>query len=460
MALTPSDLKDLVSKQLFPAFRSERDRLDKIDTWLRWDHDSPFMPRERTKEYKQLADRAQTPWGSLIVTSVAQAMYVDGYRSQSETENSQAWNWWQINGMDSRQIAIHRAMLGYGLAYTTVLPGVDDFGEKMPVIKGISPRRMITFYDEPERDDWPHFALSASPAKVNGSKGWALKVYDDANVYYLNSDASGSSFDYIEYREHNLGLCPVVRYANQLDLEGRTPGEVEPFIPILARIDQTTFDRLIVQRFASWVVRTVAGMSRDETLKATGETAEQARLRLKIEDLLVAEDKDTKFGSLPATDLGGFINAVEADIRQLAAASQTPAHEMLGQMANLSAEALAAARASLSGKVEERKMPTGESHEQTLRLASFVMGDVDGARDRSAQVRWRDTEIRSFSQAADALGKIAQMLGVPVEALWERIPGVTQQDVESWKALAAEGDSLLQLSSLLTKQTADVPIAG
>src|SRR5690606_41700547 len=56
-------------------------------------------------------------------------------------------------------------------------------------------------------------------------------------------------------------VCPVVRFANQLDLEGRTPGEVEPFIPIMGRIDQTTFDRLLIQRHASWKVRTVSGMT-------------------------------------------------------------------------------------------------------------------------------------------------------------------------------------------------------
>ena len=455
MPLNQRDLKARISGQLWPAFEAERKRLDKIDKWLRWDHDSPHSPRQATREYKNLADRAQTPWGSLIVTSVAQALYVDGYRPDKATDNAEAWNWWQINGMDSRQIAIHRAALGYGLSYVTVLPGRDEFGNKMPAMRGISPRRMITFYNEPEHDDWPAYAFQGTPAKVNGSMGWALKVYDDSSVYYLNADSAGNALEYIETREHNLGICPVVRYANQMDLEGRAPGEIEPFIPILARIDQTTFDRLVVQRFASWVVRTIAGMAKPDS----DEEAAAKRIQLLVEDLLVAEDPDTKFGSLPATPLDGFINAAEADIRILAAASQTPAHEMLGQMANLSAEALAAARASLTAKVEERRYTFGESHERVLRTAAFVMGDTEAAQDRSAQVRWRDTEIRSLAQAADALGKLAQMLGVPVELLWEKIPGFTQQDVEAAKALVLEGDSIAKLTGLLDKQV-DVPLAS
>lgn len=445
MSLGQKAVLQLVKEQLFPAFDAERKRLNKIDKWLRWDHDEPEMPKKATREYKSLSARSQTPWGKLIVTSCAQGLYVDGYKPQDSTENSLPWAWWQANGMDARQIPIHYAALGYGLAYTTILPGRDQFGDRMPVIQGVSPRRMITFYNEPEHDDWPRFALKASSAKVKGSPGWNLKVIDDTSVYYLTSDSIGNELTYMETREHNLGFCPVVRYANQLDLEGRSPGEIEPFIPILARLDQTTFDRLVVQRFASWIVRTISGMAQPDTEEA----AAAKRLELSVRDILIAEDADTKFGSLPATSLDGFIEANKADIYVLAAASQTPAHEMLGQMANLSAEALAAARASAKAKLEERKMPFGEAHEQTLRAAASVMGDEAGARDRSAQVRWRDTDIRSLSQAADALGKLAQMLGVPVELLWERIPGFTQQDVETAKTIVQEGASLIELTQLL-----------
>jgi hypothetical protein len=74
--------------------------------------------------------------------------------------------------------------------------------------------------------------------------------------------------------------------------------------------------------------------------------------------------------------------------------------------------------------------------------------------DTSAQVVWRDTEARSLAATVDALGKLTQMLGVPPQSLWERIPGVTQQDVEAWKAQAATADPLGQLTQLLDAQAA------
>ncbi|MPZ13768.1 MAG: phage portal protein [Chloroflexi bacterium] len=453
MARKQKEIIDIVHSTLFPAFKAEKERLDRIDKWLRWDHDKPHQPRHSTAEYKELSARAQTPWLALVVTSIAQALHVDGYRPKGKNDNALPWMWWQKNRLDDRQGAVHYDALGYGHAYTTVLKGTGGFrGDvDMPIIKGHSPRNMLTLYDEPAHDDYPHYALRAESEKIDGTIGYSLQVYDDNDIFFLTCDASGDGIKWIESREHGIGVCPVVRFANKLDNEGRTPGEVEPFIPIAGRIDQTVFDRLVVQRFSSWVVRTIAGMSKPDS----DEEAAAERLRLKVEDILIADDADTKFGSLPASELGGFIDAMKADIGVLAAVSQTPAHEMLGQLANLSAEALAAARASLTAKVEERKYPFGESWEQTLRLAAWVMGEEDAAEDDEAQVKWRDTEIRSLAQAADALGKLAQMLHVPVEALWEKIPGWTQQDVEEAKALVQEGDSISKLAELLNTQETD-----
>lgn len=440
MPRSRSDVEQLIGDQLWSAFMAERERLDTIDKWWRWSHDKPHQPRQASTEYKELSARAQGPWLSLPVTALAQALYVEGYRRSDDPDNAEPWKWWQANGMDGRQIAVHRAAIAYGLSYGLCLPGRDDQGDPMPVMRGISPRRMIAMYLDPAEDVWPAFALRADPAKVDGTSGWSVRLYDDEAVYRLLADASGK-LTWVDFEVHDIGLCPVVRFANMLDLEGRADGEVEPFIPVAGRIDQTVFDRLVVQRFASWVVRTISGMSPPDGANDSAEAIAAEKLRLMVDGILVADDPDTKFGSLPATPLDGFIKAHEADIRDLAAMTQTPPHHLLGQMANLSAEALAAAEAGLSRKVEERKHSFGESHEQWLRLAAAVMGDAEGARDTEAQVKWRDMESRSLAQTADALGKMAQMLGVPVEMLWEKIPNWTQQDVERARSMRQAEDA-------------------
>lgn len=430
-------------EELTNLWREERDKLDRIDRWARWEHEDPHQPKQATQEYRELAARAQAPWGDLIVGSVAQTLFVEGYRTPTAEDDSPAWLIWQANGMDARQIAVHRAALTYGLAYASCVPGAALTGAAMPKMRGISPRQMVAVYEDVADDEWPQFALKV----VKQRSRYKLSLYDAQEVRTYTVENIGDKLKDPVVQIHGVGVCPIVRYANRLDLEGRSAGEVEPYISVLGRIDQTTFDRLVVQRFAAWIVRTIAGMSVAESVASTvgsdttlttAEQAQAVKMKLAVDSFLIAEDADTKFGSLPASPLDGFIAAHEADVKVLAAVSQSPAHELLGTMANLSAEALAAARASQTAKSDERKHQFGESHEQLLRLASFVAGDTTAADDFAAEVRWKDTEIRSMAQAADALGKMATMLKVPVELLWEKIPGWTQQDVERAKALVEE----------------------
>ena len=441
MALSPELAVSIVNSRLYPLLVAERERVARIDRWMRWDHDKPHQPRQATREYQELSDRAQAPWGRRVVSAVTDQLYVEGYREARAADNSAPWEWWQANGLDARQIAVHESAIGYGLAYNVVLPGKSWLGDKMPVIRGLDPSQMIAVYEDPAWDDWPVFALRAEPVKVGDRVGQKLRLYDATQIHHMVMTASGDSIKHTGVENHDIGVCPVVRFTNHLDLRGRATGDIEPIIPVLGRIDQTTFDRLIVQRFASWKVRTIAGMAKPEQ----DEDAAAARLRLKVEDLLIAEDPDTKFGTLDETSLDPFINAHDADVRALAALSQSPAHELLGSMSNLSADSLAAAEASLTRRVTRVKHPLGESWEQTLRLGGLIMGDEDAARDFASEMHWRDMESRSMSQAADALGKMATMLGVPVELLWEKLPGFTQTDVERAKALVEQGGGMDQL---------------
>jgi hypothetical protein len=445
MALTQNGAIAL-TKLLIPDWTKNRAEVGRIDRWYRDkldDADKPAVPRSKlTKEYRQLRDRSQTPWLGLIVTAVAQNLYVEGYRAADEDGEAAAWQVWQANSLDGHQIAVHRDALAHGLAYTVIIPGTDPLtGDQMPYIEGVSSLDMVAYYDNPARDDWPNHALRGETIKRNPDKLMRWKLYDEDAIHTLESTSDGDRLRWITMEEHNVGVCPIVRFANRLDLKGRVNGEVESFIPLASRIDQDIFDRLVVQRFGSWRVRYATGMAEPETDKEKV----AAQLLLGMGDLLVNESTDARFGTLDPTDLKGYIEAHEADVHELAAVSQTPAHQLLGKLINLSAEALAAAEASLTRKVEERRHMFGESWEQTLRLSSHIIGDDAGARAYDAQVRWRDTESRSLAQAADALGKLATMLGVPPQGLWEKIPGATKTDIDRWTQLAKQDDAIARL---------------
>lgn len=445
MVMSEETSTALVKKYL-PEWRNNREEIDQIDRWYRGkltEADKPKLPKRYTSEYKELRDRAIGRWLGLVVTSVAQILYVEGYHRSDESENASAWKVWQANRLDGRQIAIHRGALAHGISYATVLPGTRR-GEPMPKISGKSARRMMALYEDPADDEWPLYALEAETIRKGSAKVKRVKLYDAEAVFTFDADDT-DQVTYIEFNEHGAGVCPVVRYTNMLDLDGRATGEVEPFIDLAARIDQDMFDRLVVQRFGAWTVRTISGMEIPSVEPQEGETEDDAQrralLKLSMLDFLVSDDVDTKFGSLPPTPLDGYIRAGETDVRQLAAVSQTPSHVLTGDLVNLSPEALAAAAMGETRKGIERKHTLGESHEQMLRLGAHLMGDEAGAADDDAQVHWADLESRSLAQVADALGKLSQMLGVPPQALWERIPGVTQTDVDSWKQMVSDDDA-------------------
>ena len=87
--------------------------------------------------------------------------------------------------------------------------------------------------------------------------------------------------------------------------------------------------------------------------------------------------------------------------------------------------------------------------EQALAEAADISGEES---DPTSQVRWRDTEARAFAATVDGLGKLAEMLQVPVEELWEKVPGTTKADIDRWKAARAKGDALAGLDELLRTQ--------
>ncbi|MFD4857334.1 phage portal protein [Streptomyces atratus] len=94
------------------------------------------------------------------------------------------------------------------------------------------------------------------------------KLYDDTYVYELK--VGGAKPEVVSRRKHGMGVCPVVRFTPDIDLEGRVTGIVEPIIPIQDRVNQSVFDLLVAQTFGSFKVRTIAGMAPPIELDADG----------------------------------------------------------------------------------------------------------------------------------------------------------------------------------------------
>jgi hypothetical protein len=134
------------------------------------------MPRQADPEYRALAKLAPSRWLSLVVTMLVQALYVEDFQS-SDGVTSPAWQIWQANGMDSRQIALHRAAVAHGQSYGTVTPG--DMGPKM---RGHSMRQMVTMWDDAAEDEFPQYAMRR--------RGNRIRFYDASDLGFAAGNAT------------------------------------------------------------------------------------------------------------------------------------------------------------------------------------------------------------------------------------------------------------------------------
>lgn len=459
---SPTDL----AKQLLGVLNIDRVKLLRIDDYLHGNHDDPYMPANADDEYRLLARRCVSNWTPLLVGTPAQALYVDGFRrgenqvdlTKQSFQDSMEWSHWQRSRLDARQSAVHRGALTYGHSFTLT----ERLRNGKIATKGLSALRTAALYEDPANDDTPYAALTVTSWATSERPGKA-RMWDGENEYavtFKNTAGDDTGITVSTGRLHGASECPVTRFAAAVDLEGRTMGVIEPMIALQNRINQTVFDLLVAQTYTSVKVRYATGMAppleRDEEGDPILDDKGQPKaipMNHNAARFLFAEDPDVKFGSLDESPLGGFIDSIDMSIRHLAAVSQTPPHHLLGQIANLSAEALLAAETSLSRKIEEFRHSFGESWERVFRLAAELEGNTASMEDYSGEVLWRDMEQRSLAQAADALGKLKEQLGIPARGLWKRVPGVTQNEILEWEDLAEDEDSVAQLAGALYRSS-------
>ena len=432
--MNKSDVLTLANEVLIPEWRKERERQSMLEAWANGEHTRPYRPREVTAEYEAIEANSRVPLLGLIVRIFGQGLELIDYMPGEAALHDDLWRIWVANQMPSRQKRLWKAAFTGGIGYALVLPG-----EPVPHIKLYSAKNMIAVYQDPEFDEWPMYAAEGTPANATH---FHFRVFDEEKVYTLSMNAEGGEVEYITEEAHEAGVTPVVKFAGEVDTEGSVEGEVERLIPIQAAIDQAKFDLQMTQTFSSFKIRYATGMASPET----PDEAERVKIVLAQDRLLLSENPESKFGTLDGTDLLGYIESGKASKQELATIAQVSPKAIVGAQANTAngAEAQAADEASTMRKLLDFETVFSPSIGQLNRLFGGLAG-IEGAwADYSGQSTWRDSEIRSLAQIADAVAKLADdRLGIPREALWEMLPGVTPEKIRAWKSY--QGDAFAEL---------------
>ena len=472
------DPTELLRDQLLRQLSDRARKVGELEKYREGDHPLPAGLADAVgsnasnvrKTFHRLLKASRSNWVGMVVDAVDERLAVDGFRFKgSEGAAADVWDLWQANAMDAESLLIHDAALSTGQAFVTVWPG-----EMGPTVTAEHPSEVLVAYEAGStrkrraaikrwRDDEGHLCATlylpdalykwrtGRPIQqgigtlVNDGLGWEKRQPDGDPSWPLPNP---------------LGVVPVVEYRANPRLRPAPYGggcaEFEGVLDIQDRLNETMFGRLMATHYSAFRQRWVTGYAIPKD-PVTGEAQEPWSAA--INRLWSASSSEVKFGEFSEHSLTNYLEAVDADIQHLAAITKTPPHYLLGKMANLSGDALKAAETGLISKVRRHQRFFGEAHEEVARLMIRANDDTDvRADDTSCEVIWRDTESRSEAERVDALVKL-QTIGVPNRALWERIPGVTQTEIDRWAKDATTQAVMQGLATITTQVPQETPPA-
>lgn len=396
-----------------------------------------------TNAYRMLMDLSQSNWPKLVVDSVEERLEVQGMRF-GEDASDDVWDIWQENCLDADSGLVHQATLATGRAYAIVWAGPDG----RPKITPEHAETTIVEYAPGTR----RTRLAALRRWMEEDETWAATLYRPEGIYKFKADKSPTTPAADKWMRRDvdgeawplanpLAVVPVVEFAVNRTLRpapfGSGSGEFAGDLGHIDRINYTIFSGLVAMTWSGFPIRALIGdpILRDDDgnpLKPFDVAADK---------LVQVENPDGKLVQLPESDLDNYFKAAETHIKHFAAITKTPAHYLLGELVNLSADAIRAAEAALIAKTRRHQRSLGESWEEVLRLALRVVDPEDArASDPSGETIWRDPENRSRAEAADAAVKLNGIL--PRQLLWSKFLGLSPQEIAQADADAAFAEAV------------------
>ena len=383
--------------------------LTRLDKYYAGEQPLAFLSPEAKDAIGQRFDRMTSNLPRLAVTSLAERLRVTGF-TRGRTPDTAVWEAWKRCDMDQLAPLVHREALTLARSY--VIVWADAQGRARVSVE--SARQVTTLRDPASRQ-----VVAALKRWVGGGRGHAV-LYEPDRVTRFLSDASvadpaampPSAWSVVETLPNPLGVVPVVPFVNTdrlLDFDGRS--EMEDLIPLVDALNKTLADLMVSSEYFARPRRWATGVELDEE-DVVDEQGQPTRETVAVNPypeghrMMIQENPEARFGSLPAGDLGGHESAVRVLLGQIMAVSALPSH-YVGVQNNqpASADALRAAEASLAARAEARQMAFGRAWEQVAQLMVAAETGVDPL-TVDTSVTWADPTTRSVAQEADAVVKL------------------------------------------------------
>jgi hypothetical protein len=408
-------------------------------------HDAPTLEEKASRAFRRIVGLSPTNLTGLVVEATAERLEVQGFRfGDSPDADGDAYRIWQGSDFDSESELLMTAALTAGRSFVMVEP--PRSGDGLPRLYAEDASQMVVAYESGRRDrrlaalkvwvdEWTaeRHATLYLPGSLHKFRAPAAPVAGvDAPRWELRDPE-------VDGERNPLGTVPVFELRNRPKLRGPVRSEVHDVISDQDACNHIALNALIAAEYGAFRQKWATGLEvpRDPVTGQAIEPFDVAVNRILINE---SDEPGARFGDFNATDLKPYIELYESRVKHMAAVSQTPV-STFGIVPNVSAEALALSITGLVNKVARRAKHFEQPFEAALRLAFRSIGDPRGDAV-TAETIWKDPEIRSFAQMADAAQKLTGGPVITPQTAQEFILGMTETQRARDEAWRGENDVL------------------
>lgn len=413
----------------------------------------------------------------LVIDAASQRLVVYGFRLRDQRGDKEAWRIWQANDMDeSSQIAHVESMVKRSCPIlvepnerdpstpritvqdplnTIVETAPGDFRIRRAALKRWREddgTMQMTLYLPDRIEKWRERRpgeIAGRTVRIHGGQAemqaaWVLRdmsmrTWSVAGLVVRQTPES-------PVKRNPIGEIPLVLIRNMPRVDGSCEAEHETVLPLFDLYNKTLLDMATSAEFGAFPQRYGIGVEGEDGEEPETEAARQkyagtplSRYRQAVDSMITTPSPDARFGQFPAVDLGNYVKALDHIRAAIGTISFTPYHLLLNMPTAVPAtgEALYAAEVGLDARVEAHKVIKGNGWEAMTRLAFRLAGDETRAAAMASETIWKDTRPRNISAQVQALREMRQELGLPLRAVWEKLPA-SPTEIERWEAWMLE----------------------
>lgn len=396
------------------------------------------------ERYRGFADN----WVQVVADAPVERLTVTGLQpAGTDQADAATWEVWQRNGLDAES---QLGFLGAGLgarSYILVWGNPDD--DETPEVTFEDASSAIVLYAPGSRrrrvaalkrwqDGFGEYATLYLPDEVWKFqrplesiilKPTLLAQADEQTRPWIPREVG----DEPNPQPNPMGVVPMAELPNKPMLVDPPISDVSGVMAMQDVVNLLWAHLMTASDFASLAQRVILGaeLPKIPILNSDGQQVGEMPVDLKkfmTDRMLWLEDENATIANWPPADLKAFTDVMEVAVGHLAAQTRTPQHYLIGKMANLSGDAMAAAETGCVKKAEEKQLWFGAGVRIGGELIALARGETAKAKAMAAgRVLWADAESRNIAQLTDSLLKLKQ-IGFPFEFLARRF-GLTPTEV-------------------------------